>query len=434
VWSAEQGIDCDGEFASENDGESDSEGVTWDTGFYATTAGAARQEPERTQVSRNDMGSFIARHFKLPEAVSTKRNYGLDALRAIAILLVVFSHGMLILPELPYDTLLFFWTGYLGVELFFVLSGYLIGTILLDLLLEERGDASFSRSISEFWIRRWFRTLPNYYLFLLVNLAFVVSDSTGVYDHWRYFFFSQNLFSPMGDLMPESWSLSIEEWFYFSFPLVVCLFAWGFGRSLKAFSLATVFYISLFVILRMIAAYGEGIYWDMHLRKIVCLRLDAIAYGASIMLLMRTRPTVMRRLRYILLGAGLAGLAVSFLGLKHGLSFGLPPFLKANLFTLTSVSAAFLLPYAVYQTELSGGSKLRCAIAATSIISYSMYLLHYSVVLRLVLRWQGHFAWYCQYILYLIFCFLLSFLVYTLFERRMTACRERYAKKATVEP
>ncbi len=378
------------------------------------------------------MKSFISRHFSFNEADSVKRSYGLDVFRAIAILLVLFCHSMILLPEIPYDKLIYYWTGFLGVELFFVLSGYLIGNILLNLFIDTDTDSSFFSRIKGFWIRRWFRTMPNYYLFLVVNVLFLVFSEPSILIHnWTYFFFGQNLFWPMANLMPESWSLTIEEWFYFSFPLILFMFARAFRQSRRIFLFASLFYIALFVILRIMAASNWGFTnWDMHLRKIVTLRLDAIAYGAIIMVLMKIWPSVMYRLRYILFGIGLIGLTISLLRMNQVLTDGLSPLLSANHFTLTSISSSFLLPFAVYRTQSSKRSKLRSIIAGISIISYSMYLLHYSVVIRLIEQWIGQWKWYYQYLLYWLFCVVLSFLVYTLFERKMTALREKYAKRS----
>jgi len=96
-----------------------------------------------------------------------QRNRWLDVCRALAITLVVFSHGRrLLTPFVPSLDVLKF-GGFLGVELFFVLSGFLIGRILLSHLQRE---STFSW-VPKFWVRRWARTLPAYWFYIALNLT-----------------------------------------------------------------------------------------------------------------------------------------------------------------------------------------------------------------------------------------------------------------------
>jgi hypothetical protein len=109
--------------------------------------------------------SFPARHA-----------FGLDLARAAAVCSVLIAHASLFYaeghPAARYVLIIF---GVVGVEIFFALSGFLVGRQLLRV---AEGDASAWR----FLLRRWYRTLPNYYLFLLVNaaLAWWVADRTGL--------------------------------------------------------------------------------------------------------------------------------------------------------------------------------------------------------------------------------------------------------------
>jgi len=98
-----------------------------------------------------------------------KRIIGLDSLRAIAILLVLMAHFVNKLDFL----------GLYGVELFFSLSGFLIGGILYRSMASEH-CWSF-KHVKSFWVRRWWRTLPNYYLFLLVSIPFHYFVTKGGY-------------------------------------------------------------------------------------------------------------------------------------------------------------------------------------------------------------------------------------------------------------
>src|SRR5882762_149089 len=91
-----------------------------------------------------------------------KRLVGLDLMRTIAILLVVYQHGQFFFYPFSnpaFGNLSFAMFGYFGVEMFFVLSGFLIGNIFLAAYEEKkRFDL---KDLLLFWKRRWLRTLPN---------------------------------------------------------------------------------------------------------------------------------------------------------------------------------------------------------------------------------------------------------------------------------
>ena len=125
---------------------------------------------------------------------NSERIFGLDLLRSLAIIIVVVSHTAFILqdsfPGFPYiptpD----------GVDLFFVLSGFLIGKILIE--QAENLNGFSLKSIFHFLKRRWFKTLPNYYLFLFVNILLVyfgfLNGSINKYTS-TYFVFFQNFYN-----------------------------------------------------------------------------------------------------------------------------------------------------------------------------------------------------------------------------------------------
>jgi peptidoglycan/LPS O-acetylase OafA/YrhL len=150
-------------------------------------------------------------------AVSVRNPY-LDAIRATAIVLVVLHH-LAGVCEMPRWLSLLALRGYIGVDLFFVLSGWLIGGQLFR--AEQRTGTI---DLTRFWVRRWARTLPAYYAVLLGawGLGFI-----GGHD-WpggvpiptvSSIFFTQNYTSPW--TFPISWSLCVEEHFYLVLPLVL---------------------------------------------------------------------------------------------------------------------------------------------------------------------------------------------------------------------
>ena len=214
----------------------------------------------------------------------SKRIFGLDLMRAVAILMVVFSHLFWIMPNakgvLP-DFMSI--AGVMGVEMFFVLSGFLIGRIMYRLYTSD--DFSFSQ-VYYFWIRRWFRTLPNYYLVLLVNILIVFYIWDELPDNlWRYFFFIHNFSTEMPWFFPESWSLSIEEFSYIIGPLFLyfTLFIKTNISKSRMFLLVTLLIILLFLVSKLIYSAHDSIrdmrHWNVNVKGMVIYRIDAIYYG-----------------------------------------------------------------------------------------------------------------------------------------------------------
>src|ERR1041385_6257581 len=155
--------------------------------------------------------------------VSASRVFGLDCLRAMAILGVIFAHGFVLLyPQMPAWLGLFGHGGFYGVELFFVLSGFLIGRILI----RYDSDLGNGLTVTVFYLRRWFRTLPLFWLFVGLNvlLELQIRDhrmSLGEVLEHGFFFRTLTAYHP--SFFPESWSLAIEEWFYLLFPAAIWL-------------------------------------------------------------------------------------------------------------------------------------------------------------------------------------------------------------------
>jgi peptidoglycan/LPS O-acetylase OafA/YrhL len=149
----------------------------------------------------------------------------LDGLRAIAILLVMSFHA-----EITHF-------GWLGVQLFFVLSGFLITGILWK---EKNREAPASYKLKKFWVRRSLRIFPLYFGYLLaLGLTYLLFHFPGYYRIYipyllTYTFnFTRMLQQWHGNpLFTHLWSLSIEEQFYLFFPLVVLLWPRRYIRML----------------------------------------------------------------------------------------------------------------------------------------------------------------------------------------------------------
>ncbi|MDX1471442.1 MAG: acyltransferase family protein, partial [Flavobacteriaceae bacterium] len=172
--------------------------------------------------------------------------------------------------------------GTLGVDLFFVLSGFLIGGLILRQI--ESGKTSF-RHFLYFWIRRWFKTLPNYFLILFLNIVLLyylyTPDIDGI---GKYFLFLQNFSSEMPDFFTESWSLSIEEFSYLLGPFLIFLLLFFNVKNKKAVFLGVSIIVIAVGILNRYSFHlnqelSNYLDWSHNLRKVVIYRIDSIYYG-----------------------------------------------------------------------------------------------------------------------------------------------------------
>lgn len=355
------------------------------------------------------------------------RNFGLDLVRALAISWVLLAHSLPLWPD-PNAVRYLRLGGFFGVELFFVLSGLLVGSILLRTLETERGDGLFAR-VRHFWIRRWFRTLPNYYLFLLLNLTLFAWLFGPLEWDWRYLLFLQNLAWSAPPMMPEAWSLAVEEWFYLSFPLALLLALLLPGQPSRRLLLGILAYILLFSLLRLYQADDASLRWGAEVRRVVVVRLDAIGYGVLIAWLLRYHESWMRRLWAWLALAGLALVGWSAYLYVQGILGGQVGELhRGLLFSSTDLGLSLLLPAFL---RLGSSGWIEWSIAWLSRISYSAYLLHLSLVLPIARQWLlPALGSTLALVSYLLITLVLSALVYGYYERPMTGLRERFAPRS----
>ena len=255
--------------------------------------------------------------------MTSKRIFGLDIVRSVAILTVVAAHSSGYLLRLgnagPLGSVIRGFTACayplaaFGVELFFVLSGFLIGNILIREFI--RSDTFSFRDVRSFWIRRWFRTLPLYWLILTADIIlyhFLDLRSHEMNKALDYLFI-QNLWYPHPIyFFGEAWSLSIEEWFYLTLPMAMYLCALILKPENKRRFLLRVFagYLIVFVILRFINAFHpiNGPDQDAGIRKVVAFRLDAVMYGVLIAYFNYYYATALNKLKNVLLAIGIAGI------------------------------------------------------------------------------------------------------------------------------
>lgn len=376
----------------------------------------------------------------------SRRIFGLDLMRAIAILGVLGSHILWVFPEANSGWLVYIlqFGGVMGVELFFVLSGFLIGRILLRHFVNPQFHKGH---FNYFLVRRWFRTLPNYYAVLLLNILLVTAIGRELPDTIaRYFGFLQNFFSGMDIFFTESWSLPIEEFAYIIGPVLLLLAVSAFAKAKREtlFLVVTLVVILFFITTKII--YTTGLtemslqHWNIELKAVVWYRIDAIYYGvlAGYISMIYTKLWKKYAVFCLVLGIGLFFLVQIVMTLKQWTPESNPWFWYVAYLPLMSMIYSLFLPaLSQWKTQPTFLGK---TITIISLISYAIYLLHYGIILQ-TLRW----IWPIEtlttstkaiyVVVYLVLVFGLSYLWYRYYEKPMMDIRDKpYIKSRFSRP
>lgn len=319
----------------------------------------------------------------------SKRIFGLDIMRAGAILMVVVSHALWLVPNakglIPELLKL---AGVMGVEVFFVLSGYLIGRIVLRVFTDKKFN--YNR-LKYFWVRRWFRTLPNYYLVLILNILLMLYFGNELPKNlWLYFVFLQNFAWEMPLFFNESWSLPIEEFAYVIGPLLLystLTFNLKISKT-RVFLWVTLLVITFFTLTKIIYNYmveTEGMqFWNLNLKAVAIYRVDAIYFGVLAAYLSCRYPKLWKVRKTFSFALGFFVFILLNYAIQHyNLTIEHHPFFWNVLYLpINSIAIALSLP--LLSNIQTARKWFLIPITFISVISYSMYLLHYSIVLRIV--------------------------------------------------
>ena len=358
------------------------------------------------------------------------RIYGLDILRACAILFVVLAHGNPFLPIAAANVVNYF--VFDGVSIFFVLSGFLIGGILIKIL--ENTVAS-KKTLLDFWIRRWFRTLPAYFLVLTIVavMSFLMAKSFDGSVVWKYYIFSQNLFTEHPLFFEEAWSLSIEEWFYLTVPTIIfSLIAFLKFTPRKSVLLTALFIILIVTGFRffryMTIPVNDAEQFNLIFRKQVSMRLDSLMYGVIGAYVSYYAKEKWLRAKKSLLIIGLLLFALSNYIASHVFElYGL--YFSVFHCSVTSLATLSLLPF--LSDYKKGAGFFYRAITYISLISYSLYLLNLSLIGNFVYKFpierfisDGNVVSVVKYIMYWVLNIVFSALLYKYFEVPMTKLRD----------
>jgi len=299
------------------------------------------------------------------------RNSAIDIMRAIAILGVVVFHYD---NSLPY--------GYLGVDLFFVISGFLISGLLTRKFIDNERI-----SFWQFFLQRGFKILPSYFAFLLIGYILVFY----FYRYWdpsqlmeasewkKYIFFYKNFsMRPVHTTFDQSWSLCVEEHFYLVLPLTFIVLQFSGGGKKQLFgltSLAIVGGITCKIISFYYSPSGDTAFKTYN-------RMDGLAWGMLLNLIMLFYPDIIHRIRkplYLFFGGLFFLITIIILDINLNSIF----FHKVVLLSLAPF-LFFLMMLGIYSYDFS---KL-LALRFIAYYSYNWYLWH-AVFGLIIMRYFG---------------------------------------------
>jgi peptidoglycan/LPS O-acetylase OafA/YrhL len=352
----------------------------------------------------------------------------LDGLRGVAIVLVLLHQFDPTRAATISELLL--GVGWIGVQLFFVLSGFLITGILLD----TRSSPVYYRS---FFVRRVLRIFPLYYGVLFVAFVIIpqllpVPDGYGRHQAWLWAYLA-NFAMPFGrgeTAFPHFWSLCVEEQFYLIWPFLV---RWAGLRGTAILSLIVIAVaIGSRVLVRHLLPGEPGL--EAAYVFTPC-RADALAIGALAAIAIRVEGTaaLLRRLRPEWILA--PGLAVLCAGLLTGHLARSGPAMEIYGYTAIALGFALMLlaslqPRTWYAELLSFAPLRRCGT-----YSYGMYVFHAPLQIYIGLPLLAH-LWHgnptlpealAYEVSAIAVTFVIGFASYRLYERRFLALKAQLA-------
>jgi len=371
---------------------------------------------------------------------NSKRLNGLDHLRALAILLVMVFHYGRGIPSWLEPVRQIGWT---GVDLFFVLSGYLIGSILL-----KEYDQTREINFKQYFIKRTLRIIPAYIAVLGIYYALPnLREGSGMPPLWKFLTFTQNLGldAQHHKSFTHAWSLCIEEQFYLLLPfIIVTLF---YFKVQKATPYLLIALVGLGFVLRsvnwyehvqpfidsgnrreMVYGFLEKIYYPSY------NRMDGLLIGVGIALVLRYQPKVKdlhaKHGNFILL-IGTGVFAVAYIGCESLISrptaiYGFPLIsLAYGVMVMAAVSPSCVL----YKVK----SKLSVIIAT---LSYSVYLIHKQVFFLTkkvigTMNMDKLEAW--TFWIGMLVSFIIAMLLYLLVEKPFMKLRSQILRKMASE-
>lgn len=287
----------------------------------------------------------------------------LDSLRAIAVILAIISHWIL-----PTNAINKIPNGAIGVDIFFVLSGFLITRILFEARNNgELLNISKATILKKFYLRRTLRIFPIYYLVIFLLLFFSKSTGTNIQSTYIYFLtYTSNFYfyntQQWDGLLSHLWTLAVEEQFYLIWPLIILFI------NKKYFPCV----LAIFILIGIISQYIlEGIRMNVILPH-TCF--DAFGLGAVLSWIITYAPEKLKKFYSVITYPAVACILLLIHGIVEHKWIALPQR------TLTSFIALWIITYIVVYSEKES-FKFKFILNSRALIflgkiSYGVYLYH----------------------------------------------------------
>lgn len=312
-----------------------------------------------------------------------EKNEEIEALRAVAVLLTCVHHVGLLLTwnKAPLGITEKYFAFWGGVDLFFCISGYVVSRSFMESFDRAKADGRHWEAARAFWVRRAYRLLPSSWFWILATaVCATFLNQSGAFANTYYavrsgltaLLFSANFGQFYGLMYPNwaHWSLSLEEQFYFAFPLILLVTTptWRWRLALLAIAI-------MFPLARGYPTLG----WF--------LRIDALLWGILIYMVSRTaayrlfepiflRTTAVAWLASVALLTALIAIPKLLLGLPFYV--GLMAVVSALLIFAASFQKGYVLPF----------RRLKPAALWLGSRSYAIYLCHLPAYFATVEIWH----------------------------------------------
>jgi len=313
---------------------------------------------------------------------------GLDLLRGVSGYGVAVTHFFAFI----YNSELAEYISFLFVEFFFVLSGFVLFPQILKIYNNKK-------NLFIFYKRRWLRTLPLYILSLLI--VSIITDNLLSIDFLKYLLFIQNIFpnALSNDFFPIVWSLSIEEFFYLLFPIIILIVNKKYLLKFLIYFSLSILFLKIFITL----------YFDLDfLRKGTFIRFDSIIVGFIARYFYMNFSLLVNSVLCFLL------LFFYVVGSDFVISNTENYFVKYFFIIYLQIFSLLILFFFIKIDKVSNLSFLKNFFSLLSKQTYSVYLFH---IIFIYMLYDLNFSMFYNFCVYIFLLFTSSTFIFYYFEK-----------------